>query len=196
MKIKKIPQTHFSYDREGDPLRIVLHDTAGAGVWSSVDYLARLAALRHQQGKGFIGVGYFISRSGEILQWYEDDRWGYHTGRGRAFDSSSIGVELANSSHLCLLGETHSQSWRGKEAFEIYPEAQVLACAWLCATLCKKHEIEPIFADNLSPEIADLVPVTMRETIISHANVRTEKKWDLNPSFPRGNFKESLEGLL
>jgi N-acetyl-anhydromuramyl-L-alanine amidase AmpD len=107
---------------------ICLHDTAGSGKINDVKYLANPGDGRN------VSVDFCVTREGEVFQLNPDlaNKFCFHAGRATkwkglrnaANNSALIGIEIVQKADMSLT--------------PLYPAAQVVSVAALCAYLCKK----------------------------------------------------------
>jgi len=83
---------------------IVLHYTGG-GTLSGAE--ATLAI------RDYVNVHYCIDLNGDIIQYFDDKFWAYHTGTTKTDAKRSIGIEIVNWGHLTRRGDA-LYSWTGK----------------------------------------------------------------------------------
>lgn len=115
--------------RSGKVEFIVLHDTAGSGSPSDVDYLA------HDPEHRGVSVDFVVTKDGTAWQLNNDlaGHCTYHAGRKTAFrgrfnggvNQHSIGIEISQKADMKGLNPA-------------YPEAQVKIVAQVCRDLCTR----------------------------------------------------------
>lgn len=163
---------------------LVLHYTAGYSAASSVSWFLKPEAKA--------SAHFVIERDGVVTQMapLEDRTW--HAGggssrwRGKAVNSRSIGIEIANLGPLKADGrggwiDVYGRAWRGTpfldtsgRAWEPYPEAQIVAVLGLVAELKRRF---PVLA--LHDESQGQLP-----RICGHQDVDPKRKIDPGPAWP------------
>ena len=79
------PSTDFQ-SRETKKDMIVLHYTGGGSLSGAEATLAK---------KDYVNVHYAIDLNGDIIQYFDDKFWAYHTGTTKADAKRSIGIGLS-----------------------------------------------------------------------------------------------------
>jgi len=162
--VKQKPSTDYQ-KQETKKDMIVLHYTGGGSLSGAEATLAK---------KDYVNVHYCIDLNGDIIQYFDDKFWAYHTGTTKTDAKRSIGIEIVNWGHLTRRGDA-LYSWTGK----LIPWVQVVKCekfrgfeywqkltteqesalAWLLCILEKKHDIKLVVSHaQLKPTKLDYPP--------------------------------------
>lgn len=164
------------------PTLIVVHDTAGASLASSV------AWLRDRRARASAHV--VIGRGGEVVQLLPFDHIAWHAGRSRyrgraGCNAFSIGIEHDNPGKLGPGGVSYfGRRYDGAEYIETpehgrgwwlpYTEEQLAASLGVVLALRDRY-----------PSLVDLEP---------HWAISPGRKVDTNPLFPLEAFRTAMEG--
>jgi N-acetylmuramoyl-L-alanine amidase len=156
-RIRYIPSPNYSARPDPDDIDcIILHHTASA---AGADAIAKY----FQDPNNEVSSHYVVGKSGRIIRCVPDSKKAWHAGnsvfRGRSnVNDFSIGIEICN---------------RGDNK-DPYPDAQVMAVAYLCDLMMKRH------------------PRIKRDRITEHEVVSTTGKIDLRPNWPWPKFYRFL----
>jgi N-acetyl-anhydromuramyl-L-alanine amidase AmpD len=189
----------FFYKEVVPKQRVVLHYTAG--------YLKGDIGTLTTPGN-HVSVPFVVARDGTIYNLWTSKYWSYHLGPGAqggntAMSKSSIGIEISNIGWLQRKGDDlvtyfsetdvyssldeprhyeKTATFRGKQYFATYTDAQYESVIKLLRFLTAKYDIPRVFLPSIRrygvlPEIASY------RGISSHVNYRPSGKWDIGPAF-------------
>ena len=88
---------HKGFDRENDPIEIVLHSTGGGSSALGVLKWMMTGEREVEYKKGIALFHAMIDVNGDVYQIIENNKWVYHSSSG-AHDKETIGIECVNSS--------------------------------------------------------------------------------------------------
>ena len=159
MKISKLAKPFINYNREVTEKKyICLHTTGGHGAMNTINYWAT-----RYDGKGTISTPYIIDRNGVIIQTYSPQYWSHHTGKGKAIDKQTIGIELENVG-VCKINDNNELfnadkvkpidyiSWMDEDQIQHYHE-KITTNQWkslllLIDTLTAFYNIKQVMATD------------------------------------------------
>ncbi len=170
---------------------VVIHFTSGASAASSIDFWKEPA-----QRKNDIGAHIVIDRDGTMTQCRAFDKTMSHAGVSRWKDPKTgtlykfcngftIGIELANAGNdpsvqrkVISMGKgcagvsspLKHRNGGASQAWELYPTAQLDACAQVVQALCAAYHLDDI---------------------TGHDCIAPERKDDPGPAFPMEKLRES-----
>lgn len=172
MNIKRIELNKNQYYQEIQPKKIIVlhHTVSGVGVEGDIKWWNTTPEK--------IATAYIISRDGEIVQTFDDNKWAHHLGikestlkkygssvTNTRLNQLSIGIELdswgglefKNGKYLAA-GKieipkenvvTYSEGYRGFKHFEKYTDKQLASLKELLLFLTDKYQINKSYNDNM-----------------------------------------------
>ncbi|MDD4847616.1 MAG: N-acetylmuramoyl-L-alanine amidase [Bacteroidales bacterium] len=166
-----LPESQY-VNEVSDKKQIVLHHTvSGDGFLGDVQWWKTTPER--------IATAYLITRNGEIVNIFPDDKWAYHLGlkssvfskislRYQNLDKSSIGIELDSwgalerkNGFFYPVGNVTKYpvrypyeycsggTWRGFQFCERYTTPQLAALSDLLRTLCQRYNIPKTYSDAI-----------------------------------------------
>lgn len=178
---------------------IVLHFTAGQSARSAVD--------TWRANPERVATAYVVDVDGTVYETFPPEFWAYHLGikGGTPHERRSIGIEIANAGPLqvsaanpgvlnwwpknwtakfCDVTDTGRyvrQTYRGKDYFAAFADAQMEATAQLVGQLCERFSIpKRLAAAGKRLERDDSFAAF--SGVATHVNFRADK-WDVGPAF-------------
>ncbi len=178
---------------------IVLHFTAGRSAKSAVD--------TWKSNAEHVATAYVVDMDGTVYETFPPEFWAYHLGikGGTAQERRSIGIEIVNVGPLqrssvrpnvltwwprdwneryCLVEEGDKyveKTYRGKQFFARFADAQIDATGRLLHDLCERFSI-PRRLPGTDRRLEKDASFSTYTGIATHANFRDDK-WDVGPAF-------------
>lgn len=194
----RLPENQYVPERV-DKTGIVLHHT----VSSSIDSVYNWWLEKGQSRAVRVGTAYVIDKQGRIYEFFPDDMWAWHLGKGveNEDEKRTIGIEIISEGALVRENEdllafynpktgrgfAHKEDfvdlgrmWRGYRYFDSYSIEQIRAVIVLTDYLFDKYDIPRRAHSDLwtfNPNLKKF------EGLISHAQIRADKT-DVHPLFP------------
>lgn len=175
---------------------ITLHHTVSGTVKSVYNWWIEKGDRKRVR----VGTSYVIGKDGIIYQFFPDEYWAWHLGKGidTSYEKKFIGIELVSWGPCLPAGSGYRPvvtkniklgpdevgdiggSWRGYRYFDLYSDKQISSTISLLHYLCDKHDIPKIINRNIMDYNRSLLDLP---GIITHAQVRPDKT-DVHPLFP------------
>lgn len=173
----------------GDLKFIVLHATAGASYRSDIDWMCETGSN--------VSAHFIVGRHGELTQMVKLDQSAMHAGvsdyHGQTdLNSCSIGIELANYSHVSRNDKGQWQTWFGEivdgNEVEIHVhKSEDEERGWHSFTV-EQLETAKALVFALRCKFGPL-------EIVGHDDIAIGRKVDPGPAFPMKNFIDGVKSL-
>jgi N-acetyl-anhydromuramyl-L-alanine amidase AmpD len=174
---------------------VVLHHTVSRNVQSVYDWWLEKAPREVLR----VGTAYVIGTDGTIYEFFPEDCWAWHLGKGNGTlnEMRTIGIEIVSEGPLEKIGDEYysvlgqrlhnplcavdlGKTWRGWRYFDQYDDPQIYSLICLLYDICERHGInKQIHADLWTYD----ENIKTFEGIYTHAQVRPDKT-DVHPLFP------------